>query len=64
MMTRLSTFLKDESGAVTVEWVVLTASVAAMGLVIYTVVTPKVRDLTNEIVDLIDEATEILENDG
>jgi hypothetical protein len=33
-MQRLVDFLKDEGGAVTVDWVVLTASVVILGMVI------------------------------
>jgi hypothetical protein len=33
-MQRLTDFLKNEGGAVTVDWVVLTASVVILGLVI------------------------------
>jgi Flp pilus assembly pilin Flp len=41
-MTRASLirFVKDESGAVTVDWVVLTAAIVGMTVVLFTVVTP------------------------
>lgn len=44
-MTKLSAFLRDEAGAVTVDWVVLTAGIVTFGLVIYNTVRPSVGTL-------------------
>jgi Flp pilus assembly pilin Flp len=44
-MTKFSAFLKDEAGAVTVDWVVLTAAVVGLGLLIFNWVRPAVSDL-------------------
>lgn len=63
-MTRLFSFLNDETGAASVDWVVLTASVALLGLMIVTVITPKVKTLTTAIAAQVDEATAVLANDG
>ncbi len=35
-MTKFSAFLKDEAGAVTVDWVVLTAAVVGLGVLVLT----------------------------
>lgn len=48
-MTNFSAFLKDEAGAVTVDWVVLTAAVVGLGLVIFSILSPAVNALTNDI---------------
>lgn len=40
--TRHLSFLKDESGAITVDWVVLTAAVCGMVMLVFTQVTPLV----------------------
>ena len=48
-MTKFSAFLNDETGAVTVDWVVLTAAVVGLGLVIFTILSPAVNNLTNDI---------------
>ena len=48
-MTKFSAFLKDEAGAVTVDWVVLTAAVVGLGLVIFSILSPAVNNLTNDI---------------
>ncbi len=48
-MTKFSAFLKDEAGAVTVDWVVLTAAVVGLGLVVFTFVRPAVSDLAVQI---------------
>ena len=43
------TFLKSESGAVTVDWVVLTAALVGLGLAVMAVVSGGVEDLSGEI---------------
>jgi Flp pilus assembly pilin Flp len=48
-MTKFSAFLKDESGAVTVDWVVLTAAVVGLGLLIFSWVRPAVSNLAEAI---------------
>ncbi|MES2814296.1 MAG: hypothetical protein V4720_05325 [Pseudomonadota bacterium] len=48
-MTKISAFLKDESGAVTVDWVVLTAAVVGLGLLIFSWVRPAVSNLAEAI---------------
>lgn len=48
-MTKFSVFLNDESGAVTVDWVVLTAAVVGLGLVVFTAIRPAVSDLATGI---------------
>jgi len=48
-MTNFSAFLKDETGAVTVDWVVLTAAVVGLGLVIFTAIRPAVSSLATAI---------------
>jgi Flp pilus assembly pilin Flp len=48
-MTKFSAFLKDEAGAVTVDWVVLTAAVVGLGLLIFSWVRPAVSSLAQAI---------------
>lgn len=48
-MTKFSAFLKDEAGAVTVDWVVLTAAVVGLGLLIFSYVRPAVSNLAGAI---------------
>ncbi|WP_295073253.1 hypothetical protein [Tabrizicola sp.] len=48
-MTKISAFLKDEAGAVTVDWVVLTAAVVGLGLLIFNWVRPAVSNLAEAI---------------
>lgn len=55
-MTKFSAFLKDEAGAVTVDWVVLTAAVVGLGLVIFSILSPAVNNLTNDIAATMDKA--------
>jgi Flp pilus assembly pilin Flp len=38
MSNRLNQFLQDDDGAVTVDWVVLTAAIVGMGVVVVTTV--------------------------
>ena len=48
-MTKFSAFLNDETGAVTVDWVVLTAAVVTLGLVVFNFVAPAVSTLAQDI---------------
>jgi hypothetical protein len=63
----LATFLKDDCGAVTADWVVVTAGVAALGLATALVVTGGVEDLSSEImvaladIELASAAQQILD---
>ena len=45
----IKTFIASESGAVTVDWVVLTAALVGLGLAVMAVVTTGIEDLTGEI---------------
>ncbi|MBA3910197.1 MAG: hypothetical protein C0524_09995 [Rhodobacter sp.] len=55
-MTKFSAFLKDEAGAVTVDWVVLTAAVVGLGLVVFTYIQPAISTLASDIGDEVDAA--------
>jgi Flp pilus assembly pilin Flp len=55
-MTKFTAFLKDEAGAVTVDWVVLTAAVVTLGLVVFNFIAPAVSTLASDIGDEIDAA--------
>jgi Flp pilus assembly pilin Flp len=54
--TMFMNFIKDESGAVTVDWVVLTAAVVGLGLVVFSAIKPKVSALATSIGTEIDNA--------
>ena len=63
-MSKFSAFLNDETGAVTVDWVVLTAAVVGLGLVIFTAIRPSVSTLATDIGNEIGAAsTELQAND-
>ena len=50
-------FKNDESGAVTVDWVVLTAAIVGLGMVVMTTVGGGIEDLGDDIVtDLTDQS--------
>ncbi len=55
-MTNFSAFLNDETGAVTVDWVVLTAAVVGLGLVVFTFVQPAIKNLASDIGAEVSEA--------
>jgi Flp pilus assembly pilin Flp len=59
-MTKFSAFLKDEAGAVTVDWVVLTAAVVGLGLVVFTFVRPAVTNLAADIGEEVSEAGSVM----
>ncbi len=45
----IKTFLNSESGAVTVDWVVLTAAIVGLGLAVMAVVSAGVENLSSDI---------------
>ncbi len=49
MLNYIKTFAADEDGAVTVDWVVLTAAVVGLGLAVMTVVKPGVNSVSQKI---------------
>lgn len=55
-MSKLASYLKDESGAVTVDWVVLTAAVVGLGLIVFNAIRPAVSTLATDIGAEIDKA--------
>jgi len=42
-------FRNDESGAVTVDWVVLTAAIVGLGIAVYAVVSGGIADLSQDV---------------
>ncbi|NEX47137.1 Flp family type IVb pilin [Pseudotabrizicola algicola] len=55
-------FKNDESGAVTVDWVVLTAAVVGLGLIVIQAVTPEIRNAGTTIASDLAAATELGRN--
>ena len=51
MLNAIKTFAGDESGAVTVDWVVLTAALVGLGLAVMGVVSSGINTVTNNIAD-------------
>ncbi|MEJ6392435.1 hypothetical protein V8J82_04155 [Gymnodinialimonas sp. 2305UL16-5] len=49
MTNMIKTFAASESGAVTVDWVVLTAALVGLGLAVMSVVSGGVEDLSTDI---------------
>ena len=49
MTNLIKSFAKSESGAVTVDWVVLTAALVGLGLAVMTVVSNGIEDLSGDI---------------
>ena len=52
--TTIKNFAADESGAVTVDWVVLTAAIVGLGVGLITVIGESVNDLGDRIAAEID----------
>lgn len=48
-MEMIKTFATSESGAVTVDWVVLTAAIVGLGLAVMAVVSGGIEDLSGNI---------------
>ena len=49
LLNVFKSFANDESGAVTVDWVVLTAAIVGLGLLVIQVVTPGIETLAGNI---------------
>lgn len=54
MMNFIKNFRKDEDGAVTVDWVVLTAAIVGLAVVAFNTIGDNTADLTTEIGTAID----------
>jgi len=52
-MEMIKSFAKSESGAVTVDWVVLTAAIVGLGLAVMAVVSGGIEDLSSDISDTL-----------
>ena len=59
-MTNFFAFLNDETGAVTVDWVVLTAAIVGLGLVVFTFIKPAISTLADDIGKEVGEAGTIM----
>ncbi len=51
MTALIKNFAANESGAVTVDWVVLTAAIVGLGLAVMAVVSGGIEDLSDDIND-------------
>ncbi len=60
-MDRVISFLKDETGAITVDWVVLTAGIVGIAVVFMTPISSALADLAVGIADKIAEYHQFLE---
>jgi len=49
MTALIKNFAKSESGAVTVDWVVLTAAIVGLGLAVMAVISGGLQDVSNDI---------------
>jgi Flp pilus assembly pilin Flp len=57
LLNLFKTFKNDESGAVTVDWVVLTAAIVGLGLVVMTAVGGGIETLSGNISDELTSTT-------
>ena len=51
MKALIKNFVADESGAVTVDWVVLTAAIVGLGIAVMSSVSTGLQDLSGDIED-------------
>lgn len=54
MMKFINTFVRDEDGAVTVDWVVLTAAVVGLAIAAFTSIESSANSLKDQIASDID----------
>jgi len=55
MLNMIKNFAKNESGAVTIDWVILTAGVVVLGITAYNIVKDITSDLANNTVTDMEE---------
>ena len=55
MLNMIKNFAKNESGAVTIDWVILTAGVVVLGITSYNIVKDITSDLANNTVTDMEE---------
>jgi Flp pilus assembly pilin Flp len=60
----IKTFSNDESGAVTVDWVVLTAAIVGLGIAVVAAVSTGVRGLGGNIETALDSTVPVINLDG
>jgi Flp pilus assembly pilin Flp len=53
MLHTIKTFAADESGAVTVDWVVLTAALVGLGLAVMGVISTGLQDLSADVTNVM-----------
>lgn len=53
-MTRLNKFLRKEDGAITVDWVVLSAAIIGLGMVVLIPIAFSTESSTQQIADTIE----------
>ncbi|MBE1292148.1 MAG: hypothetical protein JJ868_19135 [Shimia sp.] len=56
MIKFIKNFRKDEAGAVTVDWVVLTAAVVGLAVAAFTAIETTTSSLTSEAATVLDNA--------
>ena len=56
LLNILKRFHKDEDGAVTVDWVVLTAAIVGLGLIVMNAIQPAITTLSTSIKTEIEKA--------
>lgn len=54
MLNAIKTFSADEAGAVTVDWVVLTAALVGLGLAVMGVISGGIQDLSTDINEVLE----------
>ena len=57
IMIQFLKFINDESGAVTVDWVVLTAAIVGIALAVIALISSGIQDASNGINDELNNAT-------
>jgi Flp pilus assembly pilin Flp len=58
LLNIFKSFKNDESGAVTVDWVVLTAAIVGLGIAVTAAIGPQITNASNQIAtDLTNAAT-------
>ena len=64
LLNIFKSFKNDEAGAVTVDWVVLTAAIVGLGLLVFSFVRPAVSNVAEQIGKELEAAKTCMTSDG
>ncbi len=57
LFNKIASFRRGQDGAVTVDWVVLTAAIVGLAVAVFAAIRPSIEDITTDIKTNLDTVT-------